>query len=183
MKTISNSLVTFYFKGALWGAWGPWSSTGHSWAWVCRQLVKGDLAGDGDGDGESNELSQESLLIRILCGDQIRFCWCWLKIAILYHWWKKDPWQFLFQIKRVYDIIPSNSGVSVALILKNLNNRTYKHTYKIFKDERVSVQRYIQIIKDVSVRSYSIIVTGKCQLIIYMEAQCPISPIYKYSNI
>ena len=48
MKTISNSLVTFIFKGAVWGAWGPWSSTGHSWAWVCRQLVKGDLASDGD---------------------------------------------------------------------------------------------------------------------------------------
>ena len=71
----------------------------------------------------------------------------------------------MFQIKRVYDIIPSNSGVSVALILKNLNNRTYKHMRagewkgaknEIFKDERVSVQRYIQIIKDVSVRSYSI---------------------------
>ena len=53
---------------------------------------------------------------------------------------------------------------------------------KIFKDERVSVQRYIQIIKDVSVRGYSIIVTGQCQLIIYMEAQCPISQISKYSN-
>ena len=58
MKT-TNSLVTFIFKGAVWGAWGPWSSTGHSWAWVCRQHVKGDLVSDGD----SNELSQESLLI------------------------------------------------------------------------------------------------------------------------
>ena len=58
MKT-TNSLVKFIFKGTVWGTWGPWSSTGHSWAWMCRQLVKGDLASDGD----SNELSQESLLI------------------------------------------------------------------------------------------------------------------------
>ena len=65
--------------------------------------------------------------------------------------YKNDPWQFLFQIKRVYDIIPSNSGVSVALIFKILNFQTYKHVrtrewkgaknsnIEIFKDERASV--------------------------------------------
>ena len=69
--------------------------------------------------------------------------------------YKNDPWQFLFQIKRVYDIIPSNSGVSVALIFKNLNFQTYKHVrarewkgaknskIEIFKDERASVSIYI----------------------------------------
>ena len=71
--------------------------------------------------------------------------------------YKNDPWQFLFQIKRVYDIIPSNSGVSVALIFKNLNFQTHKHlrarewkgakNIEIFKVESASVSRYIQIIK------------------------------------
>ena len=57
----------------------------------------------------------------------------------------------MFQIKRVYDIIPSNSGVSVALIFKNLNFQTYKpvrarewkgaknSNIEIFKDDRASV--------------------------------------------
>ena len=57
----------------------------------------------------------------------------------------------MFQIKRVYDIIPSNSGVSVVEILKRLNIKTYIHIRarewkgaknEIFKDDRVSVPRY-----------------------------------------